>query len=42
VPDLPAARDAEKPEEAVYGTMRARAFDLFQRRLFASLFTGGK
>ncbi len=42
VADLSAARDAEAPEEVVYGGMRAKAFEQFQKRLLATLFPAAR
>lgn len=42
LPELAAAADAEKPEEAVYGAMRAKGFAEFQKRLLTTLFPPAK
>jgi hypothetical protein len=42
VPDVAAANGTDKPEEAIYGEMHAKAFDLFQKRLLDAFFDAGK
>jgi hypothetical protein len=38
VPDIAAAREAEKPEETIYGAMRAKAYEQFQHKLIGTFF----
>jgi hypothetical protein len=38
VPDLAAAKDADKPEEVVYAAMRQKGFDQFQKKLLGTFF----
>jgi len=39
VPELGAARDADKPEDVVYGAMRAKAYEQFQKKLIGTFFS---
>jgi len=41
VPNLAAASGADKPEEAIYSEMHAKAFDLFEKRLIGAFFAPG-
>jgi hypothetical protein len=40
LPDLAAAKGNDRAEEAVYGEMHAKAFDLFQKKLLGAFFEG--
>jgi hypothetical protein len=42
IPNIAAASGADKPEEAIYSEMHAKAFDLFEKRLLGAFFEPGK